>query len=146
MCFPLHTSNDIAIDDLRTIWAPEIRRYCAGVPFILVGVLDADELPERYRIELGTKLSEGEKLAEELGALEYLECDTKVTVTGVQEVWTAVSIIVFPRLWRLLTRWAGNCCCLGGVCKTSGETEVQPEILAPMGLIPSIWISCSRGT
>jgi hypothetical protein len=94
MCFPLHARNDIFIDKLRNL-VPEIRYYCPGVPFILVGVIYRDELPEKYGVELGTKLSEGERLAEELGALKYLECDTKLTMKGVQEVFTEVSITVF---------------------------------------------------
>lgn len=95
MCFPLHTRNDVDVDNLRAKWVPEIRYHCPGVPFILVGVIYPDKLPKRCHVKLGTKVREGEKLAEELGALKYLECDTVVTLAGVQEVLKEVSTALF---------------------------------------------------
>ncbi|EXJ89931.1 hypothetical protein A1O3_02998 [Capronia epimyces CBS 606.96] len=126
MCFPLstHPRNDMIIDNLRTKWVPEIRHFCPHAPFLLVGVLDTDdELWESYRVALGTKLGEGEKLAKELGALEYLECDPIVTMAGVQEVFKTVRFlsyhivflsedVVGVRLLLLTSCGSGDCFCL----------------------------------
>ncbi|XP_072239994.1 rho-related GTP-binding protein RhoU-like [Leuresthes tenuis] len=66
--------------NLTNKWVPEIRQHCPGVPLILVGTqLDLREdvkvlihLAQNQQRPVGTE--EGQRLAQELGAVSFAEC------------------------------------------------------------------------
>ncbi|KAH6895054.1 small GTPase superfamily, partial [Coprinopsis sp. MPI-PUGE-AT-0042] len=72
-------------------WVPEIRHFCPGVPFVLVGC-DTDLRADDARLEELRKKSqhpvsfeEGQTLAQKIGTKQYLECSPKKG-EGVNEV------------------------------------------------------------
>ena len=76
-------------------WTPEITHHCRKVPFILVGT----KIEKRNDEDILKKLSQrkkepitfemGKKLAEERGAVKYMEC-SYVTHEGLVDVFEAV--------------------------------------------------------
>ena len=78
-------------------WLPEVKHYCPGAPFILVGTqIDLREdkhtlhqLDKSQQKVLGQE--EGERLAREVGATQYLECSA-LTKKGLKSVFEAVVV------------------------------------------------------
>ena len=86
----------------RAQWHPEIRHHAAEVPFILVGTkadLRGDEdWAARLRQEGKAPLSaaEGERLAEQIGAVKYVECSA-LTQAGLKRVFDEAIKIALAR-------------------------------------------------
>jgi GTPase SAR1 family protein len=65
---------------VKTKWVPEIRHHCPEVPFLLVGTKmdlrsNMDTLKELEEQGLApVKTEQGNTVAKEVGAIEYLEC------------------------------------------------------------------------
>ena len=83
-------------ENAENLWIPEIKHYCPGVPFIIVGVSVGDggrdrQLARQRRLqERGEDYtSMGESMAERLGAVKYVECDN-VTQHRLKEVFDEV--------------------------------------------------------
>lgn len=81
-----------SIENVKTKWWPEIRRYAPGVPFILVGtksdLRDKSEVLAKLRSEGKSIVTpdQGRALAEEIGAKTYLECSS-LTQQGLKAVF-----------------------------------------------------------
>jgi GTPase SAR1 family protein len=54
-------------------WVPEITRHCPNTPFIIVGV--KSDSPQEQGYNLGDFQTQGQSLANDLGAYGYFECD-----------------------------------------------------------------------
>lgn len=87
---------------LRLQWFPEIRRHCPIVPVILVGTMvDArdTESPTGAKGDMPRHISraEGQALADELGAVKYMECSAKCSQLGLKAVFDeAMKVAVCP--------------------------------------------------
>lgn len=73
-------------------WVPEVKRYCPGLPIILVAC-KIDLREDQTVIEELSKQSEqvtsyqqGASVARQIGAYKYIECSAKLG-QGVQEVF-----------------------------------------------------------
>jgi len=71
-----------SLQNCSTKWLPELTRFCPGVPIVLVGgkkdLMDSGEVTTR----------EGREMAENIGAVEYVEASAK-TGEGVEQVFIA---------------------------------------------------------
>jgi hypothetical protein len=84
-------------ENAEKLWIPEIKKYCPGVPFIIVGVSVGDggrdrQLARQRRLQERREdhTSIGESMAERLGAVKYIECDT-VTQHHLKEVFNELT-------------------------------------------------------
>lgn len=80
------------LENVPEKWVPEVRHFCPGVPFVLVGcksdVRDDAEITSSLAAK-GQKcvgLEEGNACGTKIGAFAYQECSAKESV-GVQEVF-----------------------------------------------------------
>ena len=86
--------NPTSFENVRTKWFPEIKHHMPDAPFLLVGTkLDlrmSEEVVARLRAEGKQPLStsDGQRLAQELGAIGYLECSA-LTQQGLKGVFDA---------------------------------------------------------
>lgn len=94
VCFSLVQPS--SFENVKNKWLPELRNYCPGVPFILVGTKldlrnDPEHLAEMEERKLGAPITfaEGQHLANELGAYKYLECSA-LQQTGLKKVFDEV--------------------------------------------------------
>ena len=92
VCFSV--SERSTFENVYEKWVPEIRQYCPGVPFVLVGnMADLRDDPEaiayntlrRNKKKFVTK-EEGELMSKRLGAVGYVECSA-LELFGVKEVF-----------------------------------------------------------
>ncbi|KAK0107441.1 Rho GTPase [Cadophora gregata f. sp. sojae] len=93
----ISTSNRSHYKSARDTWAPELKLHCPGVPFLLVGIQDPpnDALDTASRKK--ARVDEGKKLAREIGAVQYVECELK-TQKGVKDVFDeAIVAALDPR-------------------------------------------------
>ena len=90
VCFSVVSPT--SYENVKTKWYPEIRHHAPGVPCILVGTKEDlrynEEMAGRLRAEGRQPLSsaEGVRLAQEIGALKYIECSA-LTQKGVKSVF-----------------------------------------------------------
>ncbi|KAK4495180.1 hypothetical protein PRZ48_013507 [Zasmidium cellare] len=75
-------------------WCSDLQRHRPGTPIVLVGTKMHLRDNPRMREELGisqvpTNFEEGRKMAQDVGAVVYLECSAK-TGEGVTDIWDAV--------------------------------------------------------
>jgi len=82
----ISTSKPSHYKSARDTWAPELKHHCPGVPFLLVGIQDPpnDALDTASRKK--ARLDEGTKLAREIGAEKYVECEL-TSQRGVKNVF-----------------------------------------------------------
>ena len=84
-----------SLENILEKWIPEVRHYCPTAPFLLVGTQidlreDKESLQQLAKINQKPSSSEeGEKLAQEVGATQYLECSA-LTKKGLKSVFEAV--------------------------------------------------------
>ncbi|KAJ7907217.1 small GTPase Cdc42 [Mycena leptocephala] len=90
ICF--HVIGRASFDNVRDGWVEEVRHYCPGVPFLIVGTkIDLRDDPKvveemaRQKERLVTT-EEGKRLAQELGAAKYVECSA-LTQMGLNNVF-----------------------------------------------------------
>ena len=69
-------------------WVPEITKHCPNTPFIIVGV-KSDSQEQDYN--LGDFQTQGQSLANDLGAYGYFECDI-VSQDRLKDVFDQVSL------------------------------------------------------
>uniref|UniRef100_A0A6B2LG98 Uncharacterized protein n=1 Tax=Arcella intermedia TaxID=1963864 RepID=A0A6B2LG98_9EUKA len=90
VCFSLTNPN--SFENVRSKWVPEINYHCAGVPFILVGMKcdlkDDPSIVEKLRNQGKSVVTyeQGIALANQIGALKYLECSA-LTQVGLKSVF-----------------------------------------------------------
>ena len=80
VCFSVVSAT--SYENVRTKWFPEIRSHAPGVPCILVGT--KEDL--RHSAAAPLNKADGERLAQELGALKYIECSA-LTQKGLKSVF-----------------------------------------------------------
>ncbi|KAI9259358.1 P-loop containing nucleoside triphosphate hydrolase protein [Sporodiniella umbellata] len=83
-----------SLENITEKWVPEVKRYCHGLPIILVAC-KIDLRSDQTTIQELSKQSEkvidyeqGVKMAKEVGAYKYIECSAKEGL-GVQEVFVS---------------------------------------------------------
>ncbi|KAG1223730.1 hypothetical protein G6F35_004477 [Rhizopus arrhizus] len=81
-----------SLENITEKWVPEVKRYCPGLPIILVAC-KIDLREDQTVIEELSKQSEqvtsyqqGATVARQIGAYKYIECSAKLG-QGVQEVF-----------------------------------------------------------
>ena len=90
VCFSIISPT--SYENVKTKWYPEIKHNAPGVPCILVGTKEdlrfSDEWIGRLRAEGKAPLSaqEGVRLAQEIGAIKYIECSA-LTQKGLKSVF-----------------------------------------------------------
>lgn len=93
VCFAV--GNKASFENVAEKWAPELRRYCPGVPILLVGTqMDRrEELPN----ERVVSAEQAQKTARDLRAGRYVECSAK-TREGLNEVFAeAILLALDPK-------------------------------------------------
>jgi hypothetical protein len=68
------------------MWVPDVRLRCPGASFIFAGV-EPDGAYKTSRVDL----SRGKRLAQELGAQQYIQCNLE-SGAGVDDVFEAVRL------------------------------------------------------
>ncbi|KAJ3433431.1 hypothetical protein M0812_22389 [Anaeramoeba flamelloides] len=100
VCFDI--SNPNSWENTRNKWVPEITQHCPGVPFFLIG--NKSDLREdkttiqrlQERKESPITFSQGLKMADKIGAVNYLE-NSALTQKGLKEVFDeAVRVVISP--------------------------------------------------
>jgi cell division control protein 42 len=87
LCFSI--TSPASLDDVKNRWYPEVRHHSPGVPFLIMGTqIDQREDPWALARQDQPPLSTnaGERLAQELGAVKYVECSA-VTREGLKNVF-----------------------------------------------------------
>ncbi|RXN12045.1 ras-related C3 botulinum toxin substrate 1 [Labeo rohita] len=90
MCFSL--VDPASFESISKKWHPEIRRHCPDTPIILVGtqldLRDDKDTTEQLKKNKQTPISyhQGQAVAEEIGAVKYLECSA-LTQMGLKTVF-----------------------------------------------------------
>ncbi|ANB15191.1 Rho family GTPase RHO1 [Sugiyamaella lignohabitans] len=90
ICFAIDSPD--SLDNVQEKWIAEVLHFCQGIPIILVGCkVDLRDDPRTIE-ELSRSSqrpvasSEGQAVADKIGAIKYLECSAK-NQTGVREVF-----------------------------------------------------------
>lgn len=80
------------LENVPEKWVPEVRHFCPGVQFILVGCKSDARTDSHFITELANKgqkpvqNSDAQNTADKIGAFDYLECSAKEK-QGVHEVF-----------------------------------------------------------
>lgn len=94
MCFSIDSPD--SLENIPEKWIPEVKHFCPNVPIVLVGNkkdLRGDDYTIRELArskQVPVPLSEGEQMANRIGAKDYLECSA-LTKEGVKEVFEAAT-------------------------------------------------------
>jgi Ras-related C3 botulinum toxin substrate 1 len=82
ICFSL--VNPTNLENIESVWIPEIRGYSPNAPFVLVGTKsdlrdEWETIPADQKDPKGRPItkSEGEAFANKIGAVKYIECSAK---------------------------------------------------------------------
>ncbi|KAJ1647650.1 GTP-binding protein Rho1 [Dispira simplex] len=90
ICFAIDSPD--SLDNVKEKWISEVLHFCPGLPILLVGCKkdlrnDPQAIAELAKInQVPVKSEEGERVAQEIGAVKYLECSAKNN-DGVREVF-----------------------------------------------------------
>lgn len=103
ICFSLVHPN--TLENVENMWLPEIKEYCPGVPFILVGTKldyrdEFDQHEDEYKSRGWQPVSyeQGLAMKNKLGASDYIECST-LTLKNIDEVFeAAIRAVLHPRI------------------------------------------------
>ena len=100
LCFSLVSSE--TYHNTLTKWGPEIQHYCKEVPILLVGtkldLREDEETVAKLRTNQLTPITypQGLSMANDVGAVKYLECSAK-TNQGLRQVFeSAIEIVLYP--------------------------------------------------
>jgi len=91
-------ASNVSMENIRSKWRPEIIHYAKDTPWLLVGSMsDLRDRPEQSQLEgKPVPKEQGESLARELGAVNYIECSAK-TDFNVKVVFDlAITSVVNP--------------------------------------------------
>eukprot|EP01102_Stenamoeba_stenopodia_P001388 TRINITY_DN11195_c0_g1_i1.p1 TRINITY_DN11195_c0_g1~~TRINITY_DN11195_c0_g1_i1.p1 ORF type:complete len:204 (+),score=37.94 TRINITY_DN11195_c0_g1_i1:351-962(+) len=101
VCFSI--INPTSFANIKTKWVPEVRHHCPNTKMILVGtkldLRDSKEAIDKIR-EQGfagaITPQEGQNLAKEIGAVQYMECSA-LTQKGLKQVFDqAIKSVIRP--------------------------------------------------
>lgn len=93
LCFAVNLRT--SFQNIKSKWFPEIRHYCPNTPIILVATKTDLRDDEKHKNTVTS--SEGKALAEELNAVNYLECSAQ-NGDGVRGVFDqAIRSVLAPR-------------------------------------------------
>jgi len=92
VCYSVDSKN--SLNNVKSKWFPEIKHYCPNTPIILVATkTDLRNDESRKMIEA----KDGKNMADELGAVGYLECSAR-TGDGIQGVFDqAIRAVLAPQ-------------------------------------------------
>ena len=99
VCFSLISPT--SFENVKEKWFPEVRHHCPGVPCLIVGtqvdLRDNPQIMEKLQRQEQEMIApeQGECLARELGAVQYVECSA-ITQKGLKNVFDAVSAPLYP--------------------------------------------------
>ncbi|RCN34293.1 Ras family protein [Ancylostoma caninum] len=100
LCFSI--VSPVSFDNVATKWIPEIRQHCPDAPILLVGT-KLDLRDEANPRSTGTEdrppitKSQGQKCAQKIKAVKYLECSA-LTQQGLKQVFEdAVRAVINPK-------------------------------------------------
>lgn len=128
VCFSVDSPE--SLDNVKTIWVPELRHYCPETPIVLVAC--KIDLREKSPSDLLT-YEEGSKVAKELD-LSYIETSAR-SREGLQEGFaTALELALQTSTITTIQPW---CMC----CK---RTVLLPPVMPPAGRAPKIEIESSK--
>jgi cell division control protein 42 len=102
VCFSI--ASLASFENVKNKWYPEVRHHCPGVPYLIVGTqIDLREDP-RVLDQLPLSTEAGERLAQELGAVKYVECSA-LTREGLKNVFDeAITAALEPPLPNIKKR------------------------------------------
>jgi len=90
VCYSVDSKSSLA--NVKAKWFPEIRHYCPNTPIILVATKTDLRGDEKKMISA----NEGKQIADEMGAVGYLECSA--TGDGIQGVFDqAIRAVLAPK-------------------------------------------------
>lgn len=100
MCFGIDSPD--SLDNIGDKWTPEVRHYCPGIPFVLVG-LKSDVREDQAVIEHLAKTKQvvvsteqGAAVAKQINAPKYMECSSKMGIK-VKEVFEEATRLALQR-------------------------------------------------
>jgi Ras-related C3 botulinum toxin substrate 1 len=105
VCFSI--INPTSFANIKTKWVPEVRHHCPNTKMILVGtkldLRDSREAIDKIK-EQGfagaITTQEGQNLAKEIGAVQYMECSA-LTQKGLKQVFDqAIKSVIRPSVQR----------------------------------------------
>ncbi|CAJ0566557.1 unnamed protein product, partial [Mesorhabditis spiculigera] len=97
LCFSV--VSPVSFDNVTTKWIPEIRAHCPDAPILLVGTkIDLRDDPNHTADPRGPILkAQGQKVAQRIKAVRYLECSA-LTQHGLRQVFEdAVRSVLNPK-------------------------------------------------
>mmetsp|Transcript_10096 Transcript_10096/g.19778 ORF Transcript_10096/g.19778 Transcript_10096/m.19778 type:complete len:198 (+) Transcript_10096:441-1034(+) len=116
MCFSVVSRS--SFQNITQKWYPEIQQHCKGTPFILVGTKtdlrnDAETIQRLVQIgQSPLNQMDGERMKNNIGALQYLECSA-LTGQGLKDVFdTAIRIAIKGTRKKNGKSGGGGGCCL----------------------------------
>lgn len=115
LCFSINSPD--SLENIAERWIAEAKHFCPKVPILLVGLKkDLRTDPEEIqRLEENkqkpTRVEDGEKMAERIGAVGYYECSAKEK-DGVREVFEAVTRAALARENPHSDKWWNQCKCM----------------------------------
>lgn len=93
LCFAIDAPY--TFNQITTFWAPLVHKWCAEAPILLVGLRsdvrgDADTVQQAIaQGKCILTVEQGQNLAQEIGALSYMECSAQTDVESVEAVVSA---------------------------------------------------------
>lgn len=84
-----------SLDNTRTKWIHEVRKYCPDTPYLLIG-LKKDLRIDQYNRSRFVEYDQGQEVAREIGAKTYLE-SSSLTGEGVDDIFeyaTRTSLLI----------------------------------------------------
>lgn len=88
VCFSVKEPN--SFENVQIKWIPDIKHFCPGVPFFIIGHETSGEADANSLRERVTR-AQGRRLARKVGAVAYMECCAR-TGEGVNEVYVAATL------------------------------------------------------
>ncbi|XP_063050683.1 cdc42 homolog [Engraulis encrasicolus] len=107
LCFAVDSPE--SFQNISEKWAPEVKHFCPGVPFILVATKAdlRDDVYVRQRLKKKNQepvtTEDGKAMAERIGAYAYMECSAK-TSRGVKTVFDTAILAALERQMQVDNR------------------------------------------
>jgi small GTP-binding protein len=108
ICFSLVAQT--SLDNVETVWIPELKQFCPTAPYILVG-LKSDL---RNSCASGISWSVGEDVKKRIGAVAYIECSARTQDNMSQVFEAAIRAVIHkpsePPVVQQRMAGGGGCC------------------------------------